>query len=92
MMHRICGRMATLQVLHPKEESAQADIALDDGYGLTHELFVYDAVIRVSPFLYKGYGDSLIQDMFSALWQGTLAGCNALANCVGVALTDGHSE
>ncbi len=39
-----------------------------------------------------GYGDSLIQDMFSALWQGTLAGCNALANCVGVALTDGHSE
>ncbi len=33
-----------------------------------------------------------MQEVFSALWQGTLASCNALANRVRVALTHGHSE
>ena len=32
----------------------QADLQLDDGYGLTEELFVYDAVIQVSPYIYPG--------------------------------------
>ena len=36
--------------------------------------------------------DGLMQEVFSALWQGTLAKCNALANHVRVALTHGHSD
>ncbi|DBA95827.1 TPA: hypothetical protein ACH3X1_001376 [Trebouxia sp. C0004] len=86
------AKAAQIEVLHPKEESVQAFLPEDDGNGLSQELFVYDAVIRVSPFEGLHSADGLMQEVFSALWQGTLARCNAFANYVSVALTRGHSD
>ncbi|KAL0023567.1 hypothetical protein WJX77_002610 [Trebouxia sp. C0004] len=67
------AKAAQIEVLHPKEESVQAFLPEDDGNGLSQELFVYDAVIRVSPFEGLHSADGLMQEVFSALWQGTLA-------------------
>lgn len=67
----------------------------DDGNGLSQELFVYDTVIRLSPFQGLHSADGILQGTLancSAMVQGTISNCSAFAKHLRFQVAHGHRD
>ncbi|KAA6428156.1 MAG: hypothetical protein FRX49_01752 [Trebouxia sp. A1-2] len=86
---------ARVEVVGTQEEITQPFLPEDDGNGLSQELFVYDTVIRLSPFQGLHSADDILQGTLancSAMVQATISNCSAVAKHLRFQVAHGHRD
>lgn len=86
---------ARVEVVGTQEEITQPFLPEDDGNGLSQELFVYDTVIRLSPFQGLHSADDILQGTLancSLMVQATISNCSAIAKHLRFQVAHGHRD